>query len=221
MSAAQLEVFKVGPRPNKMQQLKLIQRFTEADVKAALESIGDSKVPGEDGIKKMYQKLKVEYNKVSWRRLTCNNLGSPKWVFALYVAIHKGLYTKDILSNWGIIEDDVCSLCKTEVETYQHLFFTCSFSKQIWKKMLNWLLITRGCEGWNEEPEWATRHATRKSIMTDVYKMTLAATIYHIWQERHLRIFQHKERATCMISRLITQDIHHRASMIPRLIGYM
>ncbi|KAK4726976.1 hypothetical protein R3W88_031893 [Solanum pinnatisectum] len=98
-------------------------------------------------IKKMYQVLKGEYNKVPWRRLTCNNLDSPKWVFALYVAIHRRLYTKDRLSNWGIIRDDVCALCKAEVETHQHLFFSCNFSKQIWHKMLNWLLITRGCEG--------------------------------------------------------------------------
>ncbi|KAK4707482.1 hypothetical protein R3W88_032974 [Solanum pinnatisectum] len=102
-------------------------------------------------IKKMYQVLKEEYNKVPWRRLTCNNLGSPKWVFALYVAIHRRLYTKDRLSNWGIIGDDVCALCKTEVETHQHLFFSQNFSKQIWHKMLNQALITRGCEGWNEE----------------------------------------------------------------------
>ncbi|KAK4721925.1 hypothetical protein R3W88_012158 [Solanum pinnatisectum] len=161
-------------------------------------------------IKKMYQVLKREYNKVPSRRLTCNNLGSPKWVFALYVAIHRRLYTKDRLSKWGIIEDDVCALCKEEGETHQHLFFSCIFSKQIWHKMLKWQLITRGCEGWNEELEWA-----------DVYRMAIAATIYYIWQERNLRIFQQKERTTDMISRLITQEIHHRASMIPRLTGYM
>ncbi|WMV18234.1 hypothetical protein MTR67_011619 [Solanum verrucosum] len=85
----------------------------------------------------MYQKLKGEYSKVPWRRLTCNNLGSPKWVFALYVAIHRRLYTKDRLSKWGIIDDDICSLCKAEVETHQHLFFTCSFSTQLCQKMLN------------------------------------------------------------------------------------
>ncbi|KAK4726871.1 hypothetical protein R3W88_031788 [Solanum pinnatisectum] len=172
-------------------------------------------------IKKMYQLLKGEYNKVPWRRLTCNNLGSPKWVFALYVAIHRRLYTKDRLSKWGIIEDDVCALCKEEGETHQHLFFSCIFSKQIWHKMLKWQLITRGCEGWNEELEWAIGYAKRKSIVADVYRMAIAATIYYIWQERNLRIFQQKERTTDMISRLITQEIHHRASMIPRLTGYM
>ncbi|KAK4727001.1 hypothetical protein R3W88_031918 [Solanum pinnatisectum] len=165
--------------------------------------------------------LKGEYNKVPWRRLTYNNLGSPKWVFALYVAIHRRLYTKDRLSKWGIIEDDVCALCKEEGETHQHLFFSCIFSKQIWHKMLKWQLITRGCEGWNEELEWAIGYAKRKSIVADVYRMAIAATIYYIWQERNLRIFQQKERTTDMISRLITQEIHHRASMIPRLTGYM
>ncbi|KAL3337246.1 hypothetical protein AABB24_029749 [Solanum stoloniferum] len=49
MLAAQPDVFKAGNRLNKMQQLKLIQPFTTDDVKAALDSIGDSKAPGEDG----------------------------------------------------------------------------------------------------------------------------------------------------------------------------
>lgn len=51
-------------------------------------------------------------------------------VFALFVAIHRMLNT-DKLSNWGIIEDDVCALCKAEVETHHHLFFSCSFSQLI------------------------------------------------------------------------------------------
>ncbi|KAH0728693.1 hypothetical protein KY284_004558 [Solanum tuberosum] len=96
-----------------------------------------------------------------------------------------------------------------------------NFSRPLWQKILNWLRINRGCEGWSEELEWATGHATSKSIMADIYRMTLAATIYQTWREMNLRIFQQKERNISMISRLITQDIHHRASMIPRLNSYM
>ena len=32
---------------------------------------------------------KGEYNKDSWKRFTFNNPCIPKWVFALYVAIHQ------------------------------------------------------------------------------------------------------------------------------------
>jgi len=107
------------------------------------------------------------------------------------------------------------------IETQQHLLFTCSLSKQIWQKMLSWLLITRSSIGWNEELKLVTCHATSKYTMAGVYIIAAAAAVYHIWQERNHRIFQYKERTTAMISRLIIQDIHHRASMIPRPTGYM
>ena len=38
-------------------------------------------------IKVMYTKR--EYNKVSWRRFTLNNLGNPQWVCTLYVSTHQ------------------------------------------------------------------------------------------------------------------------------------
>ncbi|KAH0720491.1 hypothetical protein KY284_005521 [Solanum tuberosum] len=49
-------------------------------------------------INAMYMKLRGEYIKVSWRRMTCNNQGSPKWIFALYLAINRRLYTRDRLA---------------------------------------------------------------------------------------------------------------------------
>ncbi|KAK4718835.1 hypothetical protein R3W88_017173 [Solanum pinnatisectum] len=51
--------------------------------------------------------------------------------------------------------------------------------------------------------------------------MTLAATIYYIWQERNYKIFQNKERNMELITRTIIQDIHCRASMLPRFICFM
>ncbi|KAK4716190.1 hypothetical protein R3W88_014528 [Solanum pinnatisectum] len=77
----------------------------------------------EFSIKEMYKELRGEYNKVSWKILTCNNQGRPTWIFALYLEIQRKLYTKDRLGNWGIITDVTCYLCSTTPETHQHLFF--------------------------------------------------------------------------------------------------
>ncbi|KAH0636879.1 hypothetical protein KY289_036794 [Solanum tuberosum] len=48
----------------------------------------------EFSINAMYKKLRGEYIKVPWSKMTCNNQGSPKWIFALYLAINRRLYTK-------------------------------------------------------------------------------------------------------------------------------
>ncbi|KAG5605449.1 hypothetical protein H5410_026941 [Solanum commersonii] len=48
----------------------------------------------EFSIKEMYKELRGEYNKVSWKRLTCNNQGRPTWIFALLDNSKKTLYQR-------------------------------------------------------------------------------------------------------------------------------
>ncbi|KAG5629293.1 hypothetical protein H5410_001010 [Solanum commersonii] len=110
-------------------------------------------------------------------------------------------------------------MCKAEPETHQHLFFACSVANVIWQRLLQWMSITRSSAGWTEEIEWAKLHANRKSIQDEVYRMTLAAALYYIWQDH--RIFQQKERSIEEIIKEIIQEIHCRSSMNPRLASAM
>ncbi|KAK4721508.1 hypothetical protein R3W88_011741 [Solanum pinnatisectum] len=82
-------------------------------------------------IKGMHKKLRGDFIKVPWRRLTCINQGNSKWIFILYLTIHRRLYTMDRLDKWGIHTDQVCALCKQELETHQHLFFSCTMAARI------------------------------------------------------------------------------------------
>ncbi|KAG5591587.1 hypothetical protein H5410_042101 [Solanum commersonii] len=79
----------------------------------------------------------------------------------------------------------------------------------------------RNTAGWTEEIDWAISHATRKAIQDEVYRMTLAAAIYYVWQERNYRIFQKKERTTKMITRSIIREIHCRSSMQLKLAEFI
>lgn len=59
-------------------------------------------------IKKIYNKLRGDYPKVSWRRLICNNSGYPKWIFTLQLAALGRLYTRDRLAKWGVTTELIC-----------------------------------------------------------------------------------------------------------------
>lgn len=83
-------------------------------------------------IKKLYNKLRGEFQKVSWRRMMCNNYSCPKWIFVLQLVAHDRLYTKDRLSKWGIVQDLICPLCDSEDESIEHLFFRCAYSTELW-----------------------------------------------------------------------------------------
>nr|XP_016449466.1 PREDICTED: uncharacterized protein LOC107774455 [Nicotiana tabacum] len=109
-------------------------------------------------IKAIYKKLLGEHPKVEWRRLVCNNKGSPRWIFNMRLTAHGRLYTKDRLTNWGMIEDQTYPLCDEAPETTNHLFFQCSTSAAIWNKILRWKGIGRQAQPWEEELQWAIVH---------------------------------------------------------------
>lgn len=115
-------------------------------------------------IKDIYKKMRGEFTKVPWRRLSCNNEENPKWISILYLTKDRRFYTKDRLDKWGIQTDQICSLCKQELEMHQYLFFSCTMAARIWSKVLHWLCINRNTAGWNEELEWAVSHATCKAL---------------------------------------------------------
>ncbi|XP_019252716.1 PREDICTED: secretory carrier-associated membrane protein 2-like [Nicotiana attenuata] len=105
---------------------------------------------------------------------------------------HGKLYTRDILQRWRIQVDQECVLCKRASETIQHLFFECPYANALWSKLLVWQGIKRPVYGWDEELRWAEKWTKRKNAAAELYKMALTATVYYVWQERNIRIFQAK-----------------------------
>ncbi|KAH0738742.1 hypothetical protein KY290_037447 [Solanum tuberosum] len=119
-------------------------------------------------IKQIYLRLRGDFQKVEWRRLVCNNLGAPRWIFILRLAVLNKFYTRDRLLKWGMVVNPSCPLCSMADESHLHLFFACTVSAQIWQKTINWLGISRSR---------ATANATYKSSRAEVYRMVLEATI--------------------------------------------
>ncbi|XP_060178253.1 uncharacterized protein LOC132608208 [Lycium barbarum] len=106
----------------------------------------------------------------------------------------ESLLTRDKLAQWGLIDDATCPLCHTTNETVSHPPLECTVSAGLWSRLLRWQGITRSPFNWQNEVDWATRQCKSSSSTTDIYKMTLAGTVYYKWQERNIRIFQHKQR---------------------------
>ena len=52
--------------------------------------------------------------------------------------LHRFQPTDYVLQRMGLVTFDLCSLCKTEVETIQHLFVDCVYSGKIWMRFEKW-----------------------------------------------------------------------------------
>ncbi|XP_060211711.1 uncharacterized protein LOC132639268 [Lycium barbarum] len=160
-------------------------------------------------IKNVYHKMLGTHTKVPWRKLMCNNPGSPKWLFILFLVIHRRLYTKDRLIRWGMQICPKCPLCENEPECIDHLFFQCSVTTAVWK-ILQWQGIRRTARSWSEELQWCETRNTGKGSDATIYRMSLAATVYELWLERNHKAFQSKRRSEVAIVKKIIQEVFVR-----------
>ncbi|XP_060182396.1 uncharacterized protein LOC132612070 [Lycium barbarum] len=168
-------------------------------------------------IKNMYNRLRGTYTKIQWKKLICNNQGSPKWLFILYLALQRKLYTKDRLIKLGRNYSPTCPLCEGADENIRHIFFLCPISALIWQKILHWQGISKPVPGWLEEQNWAKSNAAGNNSKAEIYRMPLAGCVYYLWQERNQRLFQNKKRTKDTMLGQIIQDIHYRGTPTSQL----
>lgn len=75
---------------------------------------------------------------------------TPKYSFLVWVAIKKRLQTSDKIRQWNSTLDGVCVLCQEMQETCQHLFFSCRYSRRIWRDMVGGIMRERFTAEWSE-----------------------------------------------------------------------
>ena len=99
----------------------------------------------------VWEVLRPKNEKVAWHKLIWTSFVVPKHCLIAWMAILNRLPTKDRLRNWGYGLEGVCSLCKQENETRDHLFFECSYSKNIWQQVLGLCRLRRDVLDWSYE----------------------------------------------------------------------
>ncbi|KAK4384576.1 hypothetical protein Sango_3047200 [Sesamum angolense] len=125
--------------------------------------------------------------KVGWYSLLVGPCKIPRYSFVLWMAILDKLSTMD--KPWLSHLGGVCVLCCRELETHEHLFFRCNFSRQcirILKESVRFSWLNRA---WERDINWASRRWNGRHIVQAAYRALLAAIVYHIWQERNRRVF--------------------------------
>lgn len=125
-----------------------------------------------------------------WKPLVCKPGILPKHRFYLWIFAHKKLLTRD---RQPYIQDKMRMLCGGKEETFDHLFFACVKTKELWEKVKDWLRLRKNM-GSAHTLLCAMRGIYRGSTMANKWKMaTIAATIYHIWEMRKKKIFEDAE----------------------------
>ena len=93
-------------------------------------------------IAKVNKDLMGTQAKVEWANTTWNRATTPRSRFIMWLAYQDKLKTKQKILNVGMIEDNICPICGTQIETKDHLFFNCVLSRQCIAMLRQWLKVT-------------------------------------------------------------------------------
>ena len=123
--------------------------------------------------------------------------------------------TCDRMLKWNPAIDHVCVLCKQEMETRNHLFYSFLYSSQVWKKLMNGLLLTRYTEKW-EDIIALLLDKRQDRVMLFLLRYTFQTTACSIWRERNRKRHGEKHLPHTLLIKIIDKNARNRFSTIKR-----
>ncbi|KAK4384422.1 putative ribonuclease H protein [Sesamum angolense] len=158
--------------------------------------------------KAVYDIFRNHGPKVGWYSLLLGPCKIPRYSFVLWMAILDKLSTMD--KPWLSHLGGVCVLCGREMETHEHLFFQCNYSRQCIRILKGMVRFTWPNRAWAVDIAWASKRWTGRHIVQAAYRALLAAIVYHIWHERNRRVFQHSMRPSSTIARIVVDEMRQK-----------
>nr|GEX45278.1 RNA-directed DNA polymerase, eukaryota, reverse transcriptase zinc-binding domain protein [Tanacetum cinerariifolium] len=147
---------------------------------------------------------------VPWSRLVWFSQCIPRHAFMLWLAILSRLRTHDILNCWKRDDDLSCVFCKEGPDSHNHLFFECDFPKEVWCRLKDLVRLNHAPNSWNNIVSYLLSRPINKSIWSILQRLWLGATVYIVWQERNLRMFQNRSRTVDVVCNIVKDVVRLR-----------
>nr|XP_043638057.1 uncharacterized protein LOC122609062 [Erigeron canadensis] len=159
-------------------------------------------IVGDFSVTRVWDTIRPKDAEVSWYSLVWHARCIPEHAFHLWLVMRKRLKTQDLLRPWDVWDQSsqfVCSLCELQQDSNDHLFFTCSFSSQVWLGICSLAGISVNVSDWDSIMAEVIPLSKRKNIESGVTRLVLAASAYFIWQERNRRLFSQQRRLSAQL----------------------
>ncbi|XP_074288914.1 uncharacterized protein LOC141614058 [Silene latifolia] len=124
-----------------------------------------------------------------WTCPLTHSIISPSHKIICSLAVQNQLATIDNLHRRGICHVNRCVLCEHNLETCDHLFFYCPFSRAVWQDLLHWMGIMRPGKSLMEELLYRSSYGV-KHWRHVWFMVSMVAAVHQLWAERNRRIFQ-------------------------------
>ncbi|XP_043721036.1 uncharacterized protein LOC122668555 [Telopea speciosissima] len=144
---------------------------------------------------------------VPWHQLIWAASNHPRFSFIAWLATREALTLRTRAANWGITTERASYLCNQGDETFDHLFFRCSYTRAIWQALLK--LCSYNCaplDSWQGELGWVSAHFIGITLVDRIKKFCFCATIYRIWAEHNSCAFQNVAHHFTAVVSFVVED---------------
>ncbi|XP_074299693.1 uncharacterized protein LOC141630843 [Silene latifolia] len=131
-----------------------------------------------------YDLVRNRREPVPWHSIVHGKGCHPKYSFTGVMILTDSLPTVAKLINRGLCLVNRCVLCECSMEDLHHVFFYCSYSRQVWAAIATWVHLPLHFS------LDAIVQAFLSEFRTGKQKASLMASFHFIWKERNSRIFK-------------------------------
>lgn len=168
----------------------IIRRFTSLSTSTARIVWGDNKAKFSIGDGYEFLMKNGTIPRWNWWKRTWSLNGSFRDNLLLWKVLNRAVLSKTKLACMGMNVNIYCSFCCDHPETVEHLYFECSYIKQIWNVVMS--KLKRDNVSQDNRVEWEIIHAKTgsnnkvKRLFTVVMKSFISA----MCKERNNRVFE-------------------------------
>lgn len=161
-----------------------------------------------------WEVIREKHMSCYWYKAVWYKYATPKFSFILWTALNGKLPTGDRMIKWSGSIDTACVLCRNHpLETLQHLFFDCSFSTQVWEKLMKGVLGNIFTSNWGSILRIALDQSHRK-IRLFVIRYVLQSAVHTIWRERNRRRHGEASSPVMLLIKQIDKNMRNKFSII-------
>ncbi|KAL0439682.1 UNVERIFIED_CONTAM: hypothetical protein Slati_2451200 [Sesamum latifolium] len=112
---------------------------------------------------------------------------------------------------WWHGTNRTCILCTHgEIESHDHLFFRCDFSRQCLRALKQDVKFSIPAMAWRSCVEWARRRWRERHPLNAASRALFASLVYHLWRERNQRRFAATSNTPEHTARLCIEQVRMR-----------
>nr|AAT67565.1 hypothetical protein At1G54955 [Arabidopsis thaliana] len=109
-----------------------------------------------------------------------------------------------------------CVLCDNNIETRDHLFFSCPFVSEIWAVIAKGIFKDKYSTDWSQLLDHVS-NANQTQLESYLSRSAFQATVYTIWGERNGRRHGEEPHSTTLLTTWIDKHIRNKISTIRRM----